>query len=146
MKTLMRIISNRINGFARYWAVLLGQKSEKLSWFQKKLYLFLFCMAFGGTSTSILLYTLSRGRGGPPLRPKAHIPKHIGKTNELPVKPYIPDTSYKHVEAFKRYLDSLSRNDKIKFQQIIGQRPGLMDSIRLFEKLYLSQPKNKNGN
>ena len=75
-----------------------------------------------------------------------HISPHIGKPNAIRVKPYIPETVYKQVEAFKKYMDSLSRNDKKKYEEILGQRPGLPDSILLFEKLYLSQSKNKNGN
>jgi hypothetical protein len=146
MKTMMAMMTKWLNGFAKHWALFLGKKSEKLTRFNKKLCLSLFCLVFGGTSTSIILHALSRGRGDPPLQQSVHIPPHIGKPNAIRVKSYIPETVYKQVEAFKKYMDSLSRNDKKKYEEILGQRPGLPDSILLFEKLYLSQSKNKNGN
>src|SRR5580704_18881183 len=137
------MITKRITAFARFCAFFLGRKSQNLSRFKKKLYLFLFCGVSGGISTIMVLHTLSRGRGSPPVPQRAPIPRHIGRTNEIRVRPSIPETTYKHIEFFRKYMDSLSREDKEKYEEILGARPGLMDSIMFLEKLYLSQSKNK---
>jgi hypothetical protein len=143
---MKRILTRRIKVFARFCALKLGQKSEKLSIRKKKIWVVLFCLVYGGISASIILHNLNRGRAAPGIIQVGHIPAHIGRTNGIRLKPFFTETALNRVELLKKYLDSLSRSDKDKYDTIIIQRPRLLDSIKLFEKLYFSQSKNKNGN
>ncbi len=69
------------------------------------------------------------------------IPAHIGKSSFVQPGFYISPSDFNRVELIKKYLDSLSLTDKNKYAEIIKLRPGLYDSIALFEKIYQSQSK-----
>ena len=53
----------------------------------------------------------------------------------------ITHEEYRRIELFKSYLLQLKDDEtnKIKFDSIMRERPHLLDSITLFEKMYLSQ-------
>jgi hypothetical protein len=70
------------------------------------------------------------------------MPLHLGKNISVP-PPFISDDAYQRIEQFKKYLDSISITDKKTFIQIVNERPHLMDSITMFEKLYRSQSKKQ---
>jgi len=97
---------------------------------------------FMSLSICIAINTLSRfGVKTLPIMP-VRIPSHIGKNIRIP-SAFISEESYQKIEQFKKYLDSISISDKKTFNQIIAARPGLIDSIAMFEKLYLSQSKKQ---
>jgi hypothetical protein len=142
----MKVIIDRIKSRtqpalqrASGWA---SQHAEKLSPARKKIVVIIFCILFMSLSICIALTTLSRsGVRTLPVMP-IRVPSHIGKNIRMP-SAFISEVSYQKVEQFKQYLDSISISDKKTFDQIIAARPGLIDSIAMFEKLYLSQSKKQ---
>ena len=53
----------------------------------------------------------------------------------------LSEGEYKKIVGFKKFMDSLKRNKDSLYDQILLERPGLMDSILLLEKIYLSNNK-----
>ena len=59
------------------------------------------------------------------------------------VRSGLPESQYKRVVAFQKYMDSLSgsASGKKVYDSIMKCRPGLLDSAKLLEKLYHNQNK-----
>jgi hypothetical protein len=98
---------------------------------QKKIAVILFCLLSAFISMRIIIKTVYLKTPDMILIRRPVVPSHIGKTN--PVQPffYISPEDFERVERIKKNHDS----------SIIKHRPGLMDSIILFEKIYQSQLK-----
>jgi hypothetical protein len=123
-------------------ATFLQQRSELLSTEAKKYCLAFFCLFFGGSSVAVIIYTATTQK-----QPLAitKISRPIQATqdqqNFLPVDSSITKQEYERVEQFKNYLLQLKhdRSSSKKFDSIIQARPHLIDSIHLFETMYLQQ-------
>jgi len=46
---------------------------------------------------------------------------------------------YQRLQLFRKYMDSLHKNSKWIYDSILLARPGMMDSVAILEKMYLSQ-------
>lgn len=59
------------------------------------------------------------------------MPQHFDKSGDEVMESTMPDDIYQQIQDYKKYMDS------------IGQpiRPGMMDSIKILEKIYLQQQK-----
>lgn len=70
---------------------------------------------------------------------KISFPKHDSKRNIERIE--ITEKDYQSIASFKHYMDSLNKSLKGKYQydSILQARPGLMDSVRMLEEMYLSQ-------
>jgi hypothetical protein len=55
----------------------------------------------------------------------------------------VSKADYQGIIRFRGYMDSLTRSPagKAAYDSIIFSRPGLLDSIRILEKIYQSQTK-----
>ena len=126
----------------RKFADHLQQRSELLSIKSKKLILLLFIIAF--TSISILIIVNATVNKKNSIGIKQISKPSSAKSNEditTSIDSVIKEKDYKRIELYKSYLLQL-RNDSInrnKFDSIMLLRPHLLDSISLFEKMYLSQ-------
>lgn len=72
-------------------------------------------------------------------------PSHATTTDSLvTAMPKLSDNEYQRIRKFRGYMDSLagSQTGKRRYDSIIRDRPGLMDSIHYIEKYY-GQLKNK---
>lgn len=127
------------------WASFMQKQTERLSGNGKMIMLSLFCLITG--SLSIYLFT-SNLLG----KPSAAIPViriktalSSGKSGDENTRSIISITKheYQRIKSFSDYMDSLARSPsgKLVYQAIIAHRLGLMDSIALVEKIYLSQSK-----
>jgi hypothetical protein len=67
-------------------------------------------------------------------------PYHIGKNSPEPGA-RIDSGTYKRVEHFKQFLDSLKLNNIGRYTEIMNTRPHLYDSIVAFENIYFLQLK-----
>jgi hypothetical protein len=119
----------------------LSIQEAKLSIYQKKLFLALFCMLFCSLSIYLILNQLVNKTDKGEFSIKTiHIPYHIGKNIHQPGA-WIDNQTFNRVEYFKKMLDSLKITDPVRFIEIMNNRPHLMDSIAAFEKFYLTQSK-----
>jgi len=135
-------IINKWKSLKRRLAVYLQQKSELLSMPVKQYSLAFFCILFGGTSVAIIIHSATTKQN---IISVAKIFKspHVGKQGfpALQSDSIITKREYERIIEFKNYL-FLLRDDparRKRFDSIITNRPGLLDSITLFEKMYLSQ-------
>jgi hypothetical protein len=102
-----------------------------------------FCLLSGGFS----LYLAMNGMlGSSPATnvitiDNASVPKHFDKSGDEinEVQNIVDEDLYSQVKTFRSYVDSLQMNDKTVYDSIMLSRPGLMDSIRAIEEIYLSQ-------
>ena len=135
-------IINKWKALKRKLAIHLQQKSELLSIPAKKYSLAFFFILFGGSSIAIIIHSATTRQE---IISVARISKSadVGK-REFPAlrsDSTITKREYERIIEFKKYL-FLLRDDparRKRFDSIITNRPGLMDSITLFEKMYLSQ-------
>jgi hypothetical protein len=124
-------------------ASFLQQRSESLSAEAKKYCLMFFCFLFGGSSLAVIIYSAT-GKEQTVSITKISKPAHApqNQKNNLPVDSLIIKQEFERVEQFKSYLLGLKRDplNAKKFDSIMHARPQLIDSIHLFEKMYLQQP------
>lgn len=135
-------ISDKLKAFQQRIATNLQRKSELLSSQTKKYSLIFFCLLFGGSSLAIIIHAATT-KGQTVSITKLSKPAHSIQEEKLYLQSdsAITQSEYDRVEQFKNYLFQLkadSLNNK-KFDSIIQARPQLMDSIKLFEKIYLQQ-------
>jgi hypothetical protein len=115
----------------------LDQKTSGYSPGHKKAGLIIFCAVFGGLCFYLLTGSI-RNRNADIRRlvitriPGYLQPGHSGA---------ITDSVYHHIEKTKLFLDSLRKNDTLKYKAILLARPGLPDNIRLLEQIYQSEKK-----
>jgi len=120
----------------------LQRKSESLSARAKKYSLIFFCLLFGGTSIAITIHSATT-KAQPVSITNISKPAHSIQNENLYLHrdSSITKQEFNRVEQFKQYLFQLQINSsgKKKFDSIIQARPQLIDSINLFEKIYLQQ-------
>jgi hypothetical protein len=120
----------------------LQHKTECLSMQSKRCGLVFFCVVFGGSSVALIIHavtfknepvhiaTIAKGSGA-------------GHTNEAFMRKdsVIRKAEYDKVMRVKNLLLDLQADSagRMKFDSIILERPELLDSIAMFEKMYLSQ-------
>lgn len=61
---------------------------------------------------------------------------------QTPVQTTITQQEYERVHALSMYLDSVRIRDIRRYNHILKERPGLIDSLYRFEIMYQSQSKN----
>lgn len=133
---------NKMKALKQRIAAYLQTKSELLSAKAKKYVLIFFCLLFGGSSLAIIIHaSLTKEKTISVL--KISKPSHATQDVESLLKPdsMITRREYERVLQFKNYLLHL-KNDSAgakRYDSIIQTRPKLLDSITLFEKMYLSQ-------
>jgi len=127
------------------WAQWMGRRTQHLS--RKTLIIllltsttlagaysiYLIGQSFSGNQTNVISVT--------PIKKPVHI-LQTGEATALPDMK-VSKTDYQGIIRFRGYMDSLTRSPagKAAYDSIILCRPGLLDSIRLIEKIYHSQIK-----
>ena len=124
-------------------ACYLQKESELMSLKSKRIIVACFFLFFSACSIGLVLTTFI-GNKESMVRikqlPKLLSSKHKARTT-IKADSVILYEDYKRIELFKAYLLQLKDDptNKIKFDSIMRERPHLLDSITLFEKMYLSQ-------
>jgi hypothetical protein len=135
-------ISGKWKAFKERIATYLQHKSELLSVQTKRYSLIFFCLLFGGSSIAIVIHSATTEQQTVSIT-KISKPAHSIQDEKLylQVDSAITKSEYERVEQFRNYLLQLNTDSsgKKKFDSIIQARPQLMDSINLFEKMYLQQ-------
>lgn len=134
-------ISNKWKTLKERTALCLQRKSELLSMRAKRHMLIFFCSLFGGGSIGIIIHaSTAKEQKILITRISRSAPSIQEEKDYLKPDSAITKMEYDRVEQFKSYLIQL-KNDSShnKFDSIIQLRPHLIDSIYLFEKIYLQQ-------
>ena len=111
----------------------------------KKLNVFLivFCLSCGGYSIYLIANAIfsSDKKQSSFKVDQVNVPKHFDKTGDEinQSENYIDEDTYKQLQEFKRYMDSLQTNKSKLYDSIMIARPGLMDSVLVLEQIYNSQ-------
>ncbi len=138
---LIKNLKSKIIGTQKQFAAKLADRESKLSSRKKKLMLVLFCFLFGVCSIYVIIAAITKRYSASELQEAPiTIPYHIGRNFHQPGA-VIDGETYKRVENFKHYLDSLKMNSPGRYTEIMNTRPHLYDSILAFEKIYSSQSK-----
>jgi len=67
-------------------------------------------------------------------------PRDLSKINgPLGNAKAISKEQYNHIHSFRMYMDSLAANASSVYDSLLQRHPGLMDSLKLFEKFYYLQ-------
>ena len=141
--------SATLNGLITKWqsikqkiARYLQHKTECLSMQSKRYGLVFFCVVFGGSSIAVVIHAVTV-KNEPVHIATIAKPSRAGHLNEafVPKDSVITKAEYDKVMRVKNLLLGLQADSagRIKFDSIMLDRPQLMDSIALFEKMYLSQ-------
>lgn len=135
-------INSRWIGFKERLAACLQQRSELVSTQTKKYGLLLFALLFGGSSIAIIIHSVTTEEPTVVIT-KILRPLHSiqDEKSYLQADSSITKREYDRVEQFKTYLIKLKMDSsgKKRFDSITKARPQLIDSINLFEKMYLQQ-------
>jgi hypothetical protein len=132
------------NGFAN----IMGRWVNRLTVKGKKIFLLIFCLVFGSYSLYIML-TIFMSSGNELARAVTpdpiSIPKHFDKAGDenTNVMPAVSENDFRKIQEFNRYMDSLKKSPSGKkvYDSIIVMRPGLLDSVKMLENIYLLQNK-----
>jgi hypothetical protein len=113
------------NGFAYRMNKCFGTMKTK----NIKIWLLAFCIVSGGLSIYFFMNAIVS-------KPKAkfrieqvRMPKHFDKSGDEVMENPMPDDIYQQIQDYKKYMDSLGE----------PIRPGLADSMRILEEIYLQQ-------
>lgn len=135
-------ISGKWKTLKERFATYLQQKSEILSIQTKRYALIFFCLLFGGSSVAVIVHSSTAKEQAASIT-KISNPVHSIQNENNYLKPdsSITKREYDRVEQFKTYLLQIKKDSfgKNRFDSIMQARPRLIDSIHLFEKLYLQQ-------
>ncbi len=126
------------------WAAFMQHHSQRLSAKWKVIILTLFCLCAGGSSLFLIAKSLT-GHHTFSFR-ITQIKNSLfqkDRDEEVRIDEMITKEQYDKIEHFSRYMDSLARSPsgKILYNNILITRPGLMDSIVLFENIHQLQNK-----
>lgn len=96
-----------------------------------KIALVVFCFLSGGLSIYFFIHAIVSKPKTKFKIDQVRMPQHFDKTGDEVMENVMPGDVYEQIQDYKKYMDS------------IGQtiRPGMMDSMRILEEIYLQQQK-----
>ncbi len=115
------------NGFADLMNLYFGTMKTQYI----KIWLLAFCITSGGLSIFFFADAVI-SKPKPRFRiDQVRVPEHFDRSGDEVMENALPDDIYQQIQDYKHYMDS------------IGEpiRPGLADSIRILEEIYLQQQK-----
>ncbi len=136
-------LGSKVNQGERWLVGQVERRSPGMSVRRKKLLLALFCLAFGGSSIGIIVNSLFFKDYKPPVvdyapitMPVSPVPHDMRAPAEI-----ITDEDYRQLRRFDAYCDSLRSTPAgaRALDSILLSRPGLVDSVRAIEQMYLRE-------
>ena len=140
----LRGVGEKIGDYGRQFAEGMNAKTSHWSRLKWKVCLLIFCVISSGLTvysvfTSIRDYKPKTTLNMTPIRG----PKYATGSNDLTQgsSTTISDAEYVKLRMFDNYIDSLRNNTatRASYDSIIKYRSGLLDSIRIIERMYLAQ-------
>jgi len=143
-----RILKQMVNTCLRLqngWALWMGRRTHHLSRKTLLLLLLTFTALAGGYSIYLIGQSFSANQANAFSVTPIKKPGHVLQTGDAASQPdmIVSKADYQGIIRFRGYMDSLTRSPagKAAYDSIILSRPGLLDSIRILEKIYQSQTK-----
>ena len=116
---------------------------QKMGIRKLKLVLISFCFMIGGYSIFLIVSGALKNDMETDTFIISHLPpsKYFKRPNDIiiPLGKYVNEETFRKIQLFKIYLDSLKQKDIVLYDSILNSRPLLMDSILKLEEMYLSQ-------
>jgi hypothetical protein len=106
--------------------IFTGMNRKKL-----KIILIAFCLVSGGLSIYFFIDALVSSPKAKFKIDQVRMPQHFDKSGDEVMENAMPDDIYQQIQDYKRYMDSIGESI----------RPGLADSMRILEEIYLQQKK-----
>jgi hypothetical protein len=137
--TLLKKLRDKMKSYLQQIAERLNTRVAKYSFRKKRIGLICYCFLFGMLSIFIIERAIFEKTQ------EAFRASHVSplptikNLNTRP--PSIPDGLFQKVRLFQIYMDSLAIYDSLRYRKILQERPGIMDSVQLFMKLYFLQSK-----
>lgn len=132
-KSILRIQS----GFAKF----MSQRTAKISSSGLKACLAIFFLSGSSFSIYIVVSAFTKRSSSKAIHiDRLSVPKYYNnESDERSLQ--ITKQEFEEVQLFKKYMDSLSQSNsgRHEYDSIIKVRPGLMDSVKELEKIYLNQ-------
>lgn len=139
----MEVVAGGIGRFIarvqQRWADWMAKKSERMSVRAKWVMLTVFCLftassciyLIGSSFHAVSISTPKVGRIKTPIHPAPRKQR----------SPAISGQDYRKLREYRLYMDSLARSPAgaPQYRKFRQQHPGLLDSIRIIEKMYQSQ-------
>ncbi len=136
-------IVGKLLRFQQRWAAFMQRHTERLSVKWKVIILFLFCLYSGWLSVLFIADSLSNNAAVSIHVIQVKTPQHIGKSGveKNSAITIVSEGENEKIRHFRNYMDSLAKSPSGKkiYDDILIDRPGLMDSIILIENIYQSQ-------
>ncbi len=127
------------------WAGFMQRYTERLTRNGKLIILCLFCLTAGSLSLYLIASNVMNRKVSSFNVAHLKTSPFVGKSGDENTKSVviISKTEYEKIKGFRLYMDSLARSPsgKKRYNSILSQRPGLMDSILLIENIYQLQNK-----
>lgn len=140
----IRIVSACIR-LQQRWANFMGHHTERLSRSGKLIALTLFCLTAGSLSIYFIANSLMSRKASSFTVTHLTKPPYADKAGDENTKTFeiVSKSEYEKIQRFRYYMDSLVRSPSGKrlYDSILTNRPGLIDSILVLEKIYQSQNK-----
>jgi hypothetical protein len=143
--SIAKIIVVNCISLQQRWAAYMQRHSERLPGKWKFIMLSFFCLSAGGCSLLLIAGSLltNRAVSFPVTQVKRSL--HIAQSGDEKTKAItiVTKEEYEKIHRFRHYMDSLSKNPAGEkcHDNILIDRPGLMDSVILIENIYQSQTK-----
>jgi len=138
-------LSVKINALLKKWGVYLQEKTNHISAKIKLVVFAVFTMASVTLSIYVILASIINTRVEALSVTQIVIPKNNIKTGEQrkAAQRLIIQQDYKKIYDLKQYTDSLNQTiaGKHASDSLNKLRPGLMDTLKLLENIYLNQQK-----
>lgn len=113
------------------FASVMNKKFASMPVPKTKLVLFLFTLISGGLSLYFFIHALVSTPHSPLKIDPIRVPTHFDQTGDEVMDGVLPEEIYQQIQSYRRYMDSLGA----------PIRPGMADSMRLLEEIYLQQQK-----
>jgi len=118
---------------------VMGSFIKKFSVKKLKALLVVFCLLGGGSSIYLIAEAIFKHEQPALKIEKINIPKFYDQGGDLQTGRTIEPESYKDLQSFRRYMDSLQ---EVKLRDsILKIRPKLMDSLKLLKEIFNSKIK-----
>lgn len=135
------LIVTKVLRFQENWAAFMKRKTEKLPVRSMKLWLIAFSFFTGTLSICLIITSVNQSNHFFKIQQIPKSPNITGNGNGFTIQPFIQNGELERIKKFKTSFDSLGNSvegRKIR-EQILANRPGLLDSILQLEQLILLQ-------
>ncbi len=124
------------------FAFLMNKLVGNLSSRTLKIWLIVFCTCGGLASLYSIAQSFTNNKPDKVFTvEQSSVPKHFNRTGDAAITHdvIVDEKVFQAIQLFKRYVDSLRVGHDTAYTQLLTERPGLLDSIVLLERIYYSQ-------